>query len=1738
MAMISRRERELAQNSVLQLDSLERRVRGMRGPSLDELTEEVKALALKTRDCKTREMLSRLDVAVLEQLGLVCGDGVAGRSVQDILNGIAAGTIPEDGQEAITCIAIHEKLIEIMPCVPDVIEKPSLDGRLLGNLYLISRLRELHATQEELEKAVRSVVVASAPLRNVTNLVGVLLMGDARRAEVLEALRVVSSALPGLEARTASLSKSMDQAIAIAAAGAWTDYELRTDYYNSEISRFSGIPYFEDNPVSSYEVAVIAKRFEEDAKAIKERIDDCVLPSREEVTQTIREFVHVLRRERAIKLLEGLSVKCLEPMVIMSNLNEPYPSIGSLVGADPSVALASATFEAGSREVTTDIVHTIYDSTVAVMPVDLDRSGRCELQESLVRRLLLLDRLSDLRSTRANAKDRCANLQELSNEMMADGGFLGNLFMPESKKARYEEIIRRTSVEFASICDTVKKVEAWVDERSADDADWKRYESKREYYNTVLKTIVPDIKFDSAPHIADKLARTGEELLTKVNNLDVEIRALKVPTAEGLRQTVCALVEEERTACATDLLRQVPVEAFAPIGICANIEQPHGSSVGEIVSSRTAWGKDSALEPVRSMALEVLRNTIAITPFGIDSISRPSTHGKIVKAVLGLSDLPRVQLDFDAALGMLSTMKSCGRVVNKNGGYLQNLVMNTSREKELAEAVCTLEAKLPDIEKRVGRLRSWIANMEADANEEDWARYVTKRYEVNRTIYGFVGGCRGDSPVVTYQLARDALGLLDRLEKCDKWFGTLTLPNAKEAGETAKVIHVLTVPTTEELRQTVSSLVEEERAAIAVEILNQIPTEALVPLGVRANLAQSVGGSLGMIISSHDDWDRSPALKPVRDAALEVLKETIAITPFEIDSASRPPSHGMVVKAVLELDVVPDIRRELDDALGILPRMKSYAKVINERGGYIENLVMSQSREEEVAGAVASLGLMLPDLERREGCLRSKIANINVDANEQDWARYVENRDEVNRIIYEIVGECRGGNPVVTYKLARDALDLLDRLDRCDKRLGILTSPDTTKMVKEIKENAHGLRELEARQRLHEIDVGVLVHGGARVGALRSAGYNTLGDLVGVDPEDLSKRRGITQTMGRQVARAVGEIYDSAFKASGIRINIEDKPTQHSLLVCAIYKKRLWDKIRNDLADANASLSQTKSIPREIKTDPGYRGNLTMTKERKTVFEGEAAELEQMLDKLEPAIDKLTSDIFAAENLNTSDAWEDFKKNAASYYAMIDVLAGVGSSRTAGDLPSGLVDKVSRFPLDVSLMRSQLRGYQKFAAQYELTQRNTLIGDEMGLGKTVEAIAAMAHLASEDKGTSFFVVVCPLSVLVNWTREVPRHARLQAIPIHGSKREDAFFYWRRNGGVAVTTYETVSRLPWYQLIGKEIDLLVVDEAHYVKNPEAKRSKAVKGLTYHSKRILFLTGTPLENNVYEMNSLVSYLDFTLYLHLKYKVIQNPIEYREAISPVYLRRKRVDVLDELPRKIEKRDWCALTSVDKEDYRDALRSGSFSGMRRVGWRHSKLLDSARYSAKATRLLEICAEAKANGRKVLVFSYFLDTLWKVASIVKDECAGVISGKVPAIKRQKMVDEFSSSHKTVLVSQVMAGGVGLNIQAASVVVFCEPQLKPSTEDQAISRSFRMGQVNTVVVHRLLMDKTVDERIEQILAEKRLAFRNYADESKTGKESLDVIDTIAILKIIEEERARYGITDGKAVTTRSVSSDK
>ena len=647
---------------------------------------------------------------------------------------------------------------------------------------------------------------------------------------------------------------------------------------------------------------------------------------------------------------------------------------------------------------------------------------------------------------------------------------------------------------------------------------------------------------------------------------------------------------------------------------------------------------------------------------------------------------------------------------------------------------------------------------------------------------------------------------------------------------------------------------------------------------------------------------------------------------------------------------------------------------------------------------------------------------------------------------------------------------------------------------------------------------------GIRTKLLRDGGFETMADIYNASSYKISEIKGIGDETARAVKRIAEEYVTESKKSAKIRLSADAKTKEATGLVCAIYSyKKMLKNIEslNELDRSNRSV-----INREASDLKGVGNGIVWLFLSESEREGHAAAYNHLTSLLDGeyawSIKDLTSALSSDSSSFADDAWRDFERDTVAYYNILeDVVPGaLGNDDSVYGLPEELAREIQNEGIFPEGLLCTLRRYQEWGVKYALHQERVLLGDEMGLGKTIQAIATMTSLCNT--GATHFIVVCPASVITNWCREITKHSKLSVIKVHGTGRTEALKEWMKIGGVAVTTYETTVHFKLHE--GFFFDMLVVDEAHYIKNPSARRTVNVKALCGHTKRLLFMTGTALENRVDEMIALIQILNPEIASQIKNMAFMSTApQFREKVAPVYYRRKREDVLTELPDLIESREWCTLSKEEEEIYEQSLLSENFADIRRVSWN----VEDLKSSSKAARLKELADEAKEEGRKVIVFSFYLKTIGKINEMLSDRCYGPINGSVSPQRRQEIIDEFDKAPAgSVLVSQIMAGGTGLNIQSASVVIICEPQLKPSTENQAISRAYRMGQSRNVLVYRLLCENTVDERIIEMLERKQAEFDAFADKSVAADESV-ALDEKTFGDIINEEIERIKSKRGK-----------
>lgn len=637
---------------------------------------------------------------------------------------------------------------------------------------------------------------------------------------------------------------------------------------------------------------------------------------------------------------------------------------------------------------------------------------------------------------------------------------------------------------------------------------------------------------------------------------------------------------------------------------------------------------------------------------------------------------------------------------------------------------------------------------------------------------------------------------------------------------------------------------------------------------------------------------------------------------------------------------------------------------------------------------------------------------------------------------------------------------------------------------------------------------------GFRVKALKAAGYNTIADVAAASVGNLASVYGVSENQAYAIKGVVNEITNKASQDVKIRLNQDKKTDESTALVEAVSKYRKSKEVAGKCAiiiDNDESRIQ-KALNEIQPARNGLRWLFTSRKQK-----DQAQTAYEILEELrESAYDKqcktAQKEINNLHNISADQAWNDFSHNSIRFTNVLeDVCPGsVGNGDTVYGLSEDLAREIQGQDFFPDGLLCELRRYQEWGVKYILHQGRVLLGDEMGLGKTIQAIATMVSL--RNTGATHFLVVCPASVLENWCREIRKQSRLSVTKIHGSDRQSEIHSWLKSGGVGVTTYETTGCFNLDP--GFMFSLLVVDEAHYIKNAEAKRTMNVVNISKHSERLLLMTGTALENKVDEMISLIDILRPDIAAKAEnIKELGRAPQFRNVVAPVYYRRKREDVLTELPDLVENEEWCTLGGMEEARYESAVLARKYNDARRVSWN----VDDLHQSSKAKRTLELIEEAESDGRKVIVFSFFLDTLYKVSEFLGSRCMPIINGSVSPSKRQEIIDQFDQAPAgTVLVSQIQAGGTGLNIQSASVVIICEPQLKPSIENQAISRAYRMGQTRNVLVYRLLCQDTVDERITNMLHEKQTIFDAFADKSVAAEKNRE-IDSKTLGSIIQDE---------------------
>ncbi|MFT9076118.1 SNF2 helicase associated domain-containing protein [Ethanoligenens sp.] len=436
-------------------------------------------------------------------------------------------------------------------------------------------------------------------------------------------------------------------------------------------------------------------------------------------------------------------------------------------------------------------------------------------------------------------------------------------------------------------------------------------------------------------------------------------------------------------------------------------------------------------------------------------------------------------------------------------------------------------------------------------------------------------------------------------------------------------------------------------------------------------------------------------------------------------------------------------------------------------------------------------------------------------------------------------------------------------------------------------------------------------------------------------------------------------------------------------------------------------------------------------------------------------------------------------------------------------------------------LRHILRNYQKKGFRWLKTMARYGLGgilaDDMGLGKTLETITFLLHNHEEDTADKrISLVVCPTSLVLNWVSEITRFApSLKSLAVMGNAAQRAELVEQiPQNDIIITSYELLKRdISLYKPY--TFDCEIIDEAQYVKNASTQNARAVKQIS--SKHRFALTGTPVENSLAELWSIFDFLmPGYLYSHSKFReTFELPVvkggderaleRLRRMLSPFILRRLKSSVLKELPPKTEtvlyapldgeqqKLYIANLASIRQELTGTLQNSNKLIVLAMLTRLRQLCCDPSLYyedytggSAKLELCMELLRSVTESGHKVLLFSQFTSML----SIIADRLTGdgigyyVLKGSTSKEERARLTTRFNDDDTPVFLISLKAGGTGLNLTAADIVIHYDPWWNVSAQNQATDRAHRIGQKSSVQVYKLIAKDTIEEKILKLQQDK------------------------------------------------------
>ncbi|MFW6281958.1 MAG: DEAD/DEAH box helicase [bacterium] len=460
-----------------------------------------------------------------------------------------------------------------------------------------------------------------------------------------------------------------------------------------------------------------------------------------------------------------------------------------------------------------------------------------------------------------------------------------------------------------------------------------------------------------------------------------------------------------------------------------------------------------------------------------------------------------------------------------------------------------------------------------------------------------------------------------------------------------------------------------------------------------------------------------------------------------------------------------------------------------------------------------------------------------------------------------------------------------------------------------------------------------------------------------------------------------------------------------------------------------------------------------------------------------------------------------------------------------------------------------LYDFQRVGTHFLSNKSGAILGDDMGLGKTIQTLATVDELKADQ-----VLIVCPASLRLNWAEEIEKWLPNYSYTVLSGSKKKRIDALDNNSTFYITNYASLRQKsrkkkngqwvkienPLFKKIrNKDFEIMILDEAHKIKNKGSQQTKAVYKLATGVNRVYELTGTPIMNKPDDLWSLLHVLDkkrFSSYWRFVNRYCEvwdngfgkeigkakNPKEFREMLKPYFLRRLKEDVIEDMPeltiqkrhvklegkqKKIYKQmeDRMVAEVTESEEITASIVISKIMRLKQIAVSPSLISEEKKdfKSAKIDMLFDIIDES--GEQKIVVFTQYQGAAELVAKELKEKGIGygILHGGIDTDTRQENVNKFQNDRDCkVFVATIKAGGVGINLTAGSIAVFLDKDWTPANNSQAVDRLHRIGQKRNVTVIELIAKDTIESYIEELLEEKQETFDNLIEGKISGKEIL------------------------------------